>query len=348
MFARGLRLLQRARAPASAAAAAAAAGLYYNHTSALSDTAPAVGLDPANWTPLTLAKVTKLSENTAIYRFAYDNPKATSGMTVASCLLTIAPIGSEKPDGSRANVMRPYTPISRPNEVGYLDLAVKTYPEGKMSKHIAELKVGEKLKFKGPIVKLPYKPNQYKEIGMVAGGTGIAPMLQVVDEVLADPADKTKVSLIFANVSEADILMKADIDKRAAAHPDKFKVYYVVDKSSSWFWRGGVGYVTDSMLKEQIPAPSDSSMVYVCGPPPMCTPPPPPTALPSRLASRPWAALCACPCPCCHLNRSPRVPTGADKAICGPKGTKEDPKAQGELGGLLAKLGYSKERVFKF
>ena len=61
----------------------------------------------------------------------------------------------------------------------------------------------------------------------------------------------------------------AALDKRAAAHPDKFKVYYVVDKSSSWFWRGGVGYVTDSMLKEQIPAPSDSSMVYVCGPPPM-------------------------------------------------------------------------------
>jgi len=36
------------------------------------------------------------------------------------------------------------------------------------------------------------------------------------------------------------------------------------------------------------------------------------------------------------------------KAICGPKGTKEDPKAQGELGGLLDKMGYTKEGVFKF
>ena len=37
-------------------------------------------------------------------------------------------------------------------------------------------------------------------------------MLQVVDEVLANPADRTKVSLVFGNVSEADILLKQAID----------------------------------------------------------------------------------------------------------------------------------------
>jgi len=269
---------------------------------------PKAGLDPNKWTALTLSKVTQVSSNTAIYRFAYDNPSATSGMSVASCLLTKAAIGSEKPDGTRANVMRPYTPISRPEVAGYLELAVKTYPEGKMSKHIASLKVGDKLDFKGPIVKLPYKPNGHKHIGMVAGGTGIAPMLQVVDEILANPSDKTKVSLIFANQTESDILMKKEIDARAAAHPDKLSVYYVVDKSTAWFsaWKGGVGYVTEAMLAEHIPAPSKDAMVYVCGPPPMY------------------------------------------KAICGPKGTKEDPKAQGELGGMLKTMGYDAAQVFKF
>ena len=86
---------------------------------------------------------------------------------------------------------------------------------------------------------------------MVAGGTGITPMLQVVDEILENKADQTKVSLIFANQSEADILLKKEIDARAAANPDRFKVYYVVDKAptgiSSYFfpWSGGVGYVTE-------------------------------------------------------------------------------------------------------
>ena len=82
----------------------------------------APGLDPNDWKPLKLTSVKPISANTAIYRFAYDDQESTSGMTVASCLVTKAPIGSTKADGSRANVIRPYTPISRPNEKGYLEL----------------------------------------------------------------------------------------------------------------------------------------------------------------------------------------------------------------------------------
>lgn len=197
MFARIAR-----RAALGAAPAAMAAAAYYAPAHA---EAPAAGLDPKNWVPLKLVEKTPLTDNTAIYRFAFTDPAATSGMTVASLLMVKAPIGSEKPDGSRANVLRPYTPLSRPGEVGYLDLAVKAYPEGKMSKHIASLKVGDTLDFKGPILKKEYKPNQYASIGMIAGGTGITPMLQVVDEILANPADKTKVSLIFGNQTESDM-----------------------------------------------------------------------------------------------------------------------------------------------
>ena len=305
MFVR--HVLPRLRAPAAAASAAACASAWYGSSYiAGAENAPSVGLDPAAWRPLKLEKVTPVSANTAVYRFAYADPKATSGMTVASCLLTKAAIGSEKPDGSRAAVIRPYTPTTRPEVAGHLDLVVKSYPEGKMSKHIGSLKVGDTLDFKGPIVKKAYTPNECSTIGMVAGGTGITPMLQVIDEVLANPKDKTKLQLVFANQSEADILLKKEIDDRAAAHPSRLSVYYVVDKSSSWMWKGGTGYVTEAMLKEHMPAPSSDSMIFVCGPPPMY------------------------------------------KAICGPKGTPEDPKAQGELGGLLKKMGYETPRVFKF
>ena len=128
----------------------------------------------------------------------------------------------------------------------------------------------------------------------------------MVDEILANPADKTKVSLVFGNITESDIILKEQIDARAKAHPDKFSVYYVVDKSESPKWSGGVGYCTKEMLSAKLPPPTDKSMVYVCGPPPMY------------------------------------------KAVCGPKGTPEDPKAQGELGGLLNELGYTSQGVFKF
>ena len=49
---------------------------------------------------------------------------------------------------------------------------------------------------------------------------------QVADEILENESDTTKVSLIFANVSEDDILLKQEVDARAAAHPDKLEVRF--------------------------------------------------------------------------------------------------------------------------
>ncbi len=57
----------------------------------------------------------------------------------------------------------------------------------------------------------------------VAGGSGITPMLQVASEVLRNPADKTEVSLIFANQTEKDIILREEIDEMAAKHKN-FKV----------------------------------------------------------------------------------------------------------------------------
>lgn len=52
------------------------------------------------------------------------------------------------------------------------------------------------------------KTNFKKNIGMVAGGTGITPMLQVIDHIFADPHDTSNVTLIYANIAEVDILFK--------------------------------------------------------------------------------------------------------------------------------------------
>lgn len=228
-------------------------------------------LDPNSWKPLKLVSKQKLTHNSFELKFALPDPNQEAGLPVASCLLVKAPIGSPGEDGKPKPVLRPYTPTSPPDAKGYLDLVVKAYAEGKMSKHLGELKVGEAVDFKGPLLKFPYKRNDLREIGMVAGGTGITPMLQVVEWILRDPSDATKVSLVFANVSEGDILLKGRIDQLAAKHPDRFKVHYVVDKPS-WggvFWKGSTGYVTADLLSKHMPAAAPGNMVFVCGPPGM-------------------------------------------------------------------------------
>lgn len=62
------------------------------------------------------------------------------------------------------------------------------------------------------------------------GGTGIAPMLQLIRHILKDPKDETKLSLLFANQTEKDILLRDELEQAAKEHPDRFKFWYTLDR----------------------------------------------------------------------------------------------------------------------
>eukprot|EP00967_Tisochrysis_lutea_P025952 scaffold29967_cov17-Tisochrysis_lutea.AAC.4 len=71
-------------------------------------------------------------------------------------------------------------------------------------------------------------------------------LLQVIDAVLANPEDRTKLTLVYANQTPGDIILKERLDALAAQHPDRFSVHYVVDRPGwlGMFWKGSVGYIT--------------------------------------------------------------------------------------------------------
>ncbi|CAN6457240.1 unnamed protein product [Victoria cruziana] len=224
-----------------------------------------VALNPEKWIKFKLQEKVSFNHNTYLFRFHFD-PHAKLGLDVASCILTRAPFGNDA-EGSVKYVTRPYTPISDPDAKGYFDLLVKVYPEGKISRHLASLEPGDLVEVKGPIEKLRYSPNMKRHIGMIAGGTGITPMLQIIEAILKDPTDNTQVSLIYANISPDDILLKRKLDILSASHPN-FKVFYTVDNPSK-NWKGGSGYISKEMILKGLPCPSDDTLILVCGPPGM-------------------------------------------------------------------------------
>lgn len=113
-----------------------------------------------------------------------------------------------------------------------------------------------------------YTPNMIREIGMLAGGTGITPMLQIIRAILKNPEDKTMVTLIYANVTMEDILLREDLEDFAERYPEKFKLFLVVEKPSDT-WTGGVGFITEAMIREHCPPPATDIKILICGPPPM-------------------------------------------------------------------------------
>ncbi|KAI6213865.1 NADH-cytochrome b5 reductase 3 isoform X1 [Aphelenchoides besseyi] len=120
-----------------------------------------------------------------------------------------------------------------------------------------------------PDKKTPPVAQKYQNLGMIAGGTGITPMLQIISEVLKHEDDPTKLSLLFANQSEEDILLRDELDRLAKNHPDRFKVWYTVDRAPADGWKYSVGFISDTMIREHLPPPDDKSAILMCGPPPM-------------------------------------------------------------------------------
>ena len=76
-------------------------------------------------------------------------------------------------------------------------------------------------------------------------------MLQIIKEVLKNKDDKTNLILIFANNSEADILLKKQLDDLAKKHSN-FKVVYVLSTPSS-AWKGERGFVSKELLARHLP-----------------------------------------------------------------------------------------------
>ena len=103
-------------------------------------------LDPNAFRAFKLSNITKYNHNTDIFSFAFDDPKAKYNGKTASCVVFKADINGKE-------VIRPYTPTSRPNTIGHLDFVIKHYPNGTMSKYLHEMKVGDKLEIKGPSAK---------------------------------------------------------------------------------------------------------------------------------------------------------------------------------------------------
>lgn len=103
---------------------------------------------------------------------------------------------------------------------------------------------------------------------MLAGGTGITPMLQLIRAIVKDATDETQVSLLFANQTEKDILLRDELDGIAKSHPDKLKVWYTLDTSGE-NWPYSTGHINAEMIEKHMFPPSSDTIVLMCGPPPM-------------------------------------------------------------------------------
>jgi cytochrome-b5 reductase len=193
-----------------------------------------------------------LTSTNCRYRFALPRETDLLRFEPGQCIS----ISAKSPTGT---VSRCYNPISDPDCPGLIEVLVKHYPEGTISRYLNEIGLHRSVRISGPLGR-PFA-SSLPNLGMLAGGTGITPMLQIIGAIVRNPADMTVVSLVFANVTEHDILLKENLDELAAKYPN-FYVHYVVERPSPQ-WTGGMGYITNDIVERQL---GPCGQLLICGP----------------------------------------------------------------------------------
>ncbi|KAL0472561.1 NADH-cytochrome b5 reductase [Neurospora intermedia] len=207
-----------------------------------------------------------INHNTKKLRFELPDRSQPSGIGLTSALLTIS-----FPKGRWLPVIRPYTPTNDLNEPGFVELMVKLYPGGKQSTHLHSLQPGDTLTV-APIPELKWTPNKHPHVAMIAGGAGITPMYQLVRGILTNPADKTRITLVWGVNTDEDIFLRDQLAELEQNYPGRLKTVYVVAQpaAQSPYQKG---FVTRQVLEQAglsgATEKSKGTKVLLCGPPAM-------------------------------------------------------------------------------
>ncbi|GAB4844858.1 Nitrate reductase [NADH] 1 [Ancistrocladus abbreviatus] len=237
--------------------------------------------NPREKIPCKLVEKNCISHDVRRFRFTLPSDDQALGLPVGKHLFLCATIDSKL-------CMRAYTPTSGIDCIGYFELVVKIYFKGQhpkfpngglMSQYLESLSIGSVLEVKGPLGHVEYtgrgnfivhgKPKYAKKLTMIAGGTGITPIYQIIQAILKDPEDATEMYLVYANRTEDDILLREELDAWAKEHEKRLKVWYVVQESVRQGWKYDVGFVTESILRQHVPPAAEDTLALTCGPPPM-------------------------------------------------------------------------------
>lgn len=198
-------------------------------------------------------------------------------------------------------IVRKYTPIAvRPGE---FDLLVKVYDSGgskypdggRVSQLINRLNPGDTMEISGPVGNhrlmginrfLSFDTVKgFKKLCIVAGGTGITPMVRIIDHILENDSDNLVqgISILCSDKTQDDILMKQKLE--AYGLLPRCNVWFTVTSGTVVPETIGSGTVVpatkmfnqrinSNMLRQVFDITSectDNTLYLVCGPTGMCS-----------------------------------------------------------------------------
>ncbi|KAJ7068031.1 hypothetical protein C8F01DRAFT_1116619 [Mycena amicta] len=230
----------------------------------------------------------------------------------------LAPIWSVFIKDDDIQVERPYTPLQGIDDDGRMVFWIKQYPKGEVGRWLHSKSVGDKVEFRGPLTTWGPKDEEWDDIVMISGGTGITPFFQLLHSTFSnDMHSKTRFTLLHSSRTPSELpppSMLNPLQDYSKTHSEKFSLHLFVDGTDG-------NNLPPSLRVGRI----DKKSIQRC----------------LGLTGWPWANKSASSRKTMFLVCGPEPMINA---LAGPYGRNF---SQGEVGGVLKELGYTSREVRK-
>lgn len=171
-------------------------------------------------------------------------------------------------EGVKTSVSRAYSIASPSSETKSVDLMIRLVPDGICTTWVHKyLQTGESVTFTGPMGDFRLHEGE-GEIVMVAGGSGMAPMVSLLSELIRSKSGR-KVTYFFGAVTKRDLFYMNEIDIFMKEIPNFKFVPALSQPAPEDAWEGVTGLITvplENYLKTIEPSQAQG---YMCGSPGM-------------------------------------------------------------------------------
>jgi ferredoxin-NADP reductase len=166
-------------------------------------------------------------------------------------------------DGYQAE--RSYSIASAPDGTR-VELTIERLDDGEVSPYLAdELRRGDAIELRGPIGGyFVWEPSQGGPLVLVAGGSGVVPLMAMI-RVRAAAKSDVETRLLFSSRRWDDVIYRDELEQ---LQDDRFSVIHTLTRSQPPDWQGYGRRVDAEMLTEVTPSPAEEPLVFVCGPTP--------------------------------------------------------------------------------
>lgn len=151
---------------------------------------------------------------------------------------------------------------------GKLSIGVKRVENGLLSTYLnKDLAVGDELTVSGPFGHFTFEPSKAtstKLLTLIAGGSGITPILSIAKTTLETCPDII-VKLIYANRSIVDVMFLRELNKISLEYPQRLHVTNIYEKPHVG-WEGYTGYLNEEKLHDIVESHAEEDLFYICGP----------------------------------------------------------------------------------